>query len=345
MLVDIFSAGPAGGRLTQSHNGFRLEVPISTTGTWQAQVRREWTAQVPEQVWSARPDVSLRLEPPRATIEVRAAGRAWALPAEECGSVPELPTGVGDWLAGGLLAEVWGPVLPCMGTDPSRPALCAVEVLVDNGGLLLTATDAYSLAQVRSITAETLPHGTWQVPAEAARWLAKRKDAWTWRRGMPGGTEATGASGWRLWADMSPALPDWRRITLAWQRSAEGREDTGNCTISAQQLASALKSVAVGKPFRTVRLVWSPGSELLLLEGRGQAGRGQSENPTATATVAAATSGSGRILLDTDRLRKMVAALGRVECTLRFASAEQPLALEAPGGYLGVLMCCRDVAE
>lgn len=343
MLVDIFSAGPAGGRLTQSHNGFRLEVPVNATGTWQAQVRRELTAQVPAQVWSGRPDVALRLEPPRATLEVRAAGRTWALPAEECGSVPELPTGVGEWLPGSLLADAWGPVLPCMGSDYSRPALCAAEVVVDNGGLLLTATDAYSLAQVRRGTAETLPHGTWQVHAEAARWLAKRKDAWTWRRGMPGGTEATGATGtWRLWADDAPTLPDWRRITLAWTRSAEGREDVGNCTISAHTLAAALKGVAVGKPFHTVRLVWSPGSELRM-EGRGQAGKGQSENPTATATVAAATSGSGRILLDTDRLRKMVAALGRGDCTLRFASAAQPLAIEATGGYLGVIMCCRDV--
>ena len=338
MLVDIFSAGPAGGRLTQSHNGFRLEVPVNATGTWQAQVRRELTAQVPAQVWSGRPDVALRLEPPRATLEVRAAGRTWALPAEECGSVPALPTGTGTWSPGTLLGEHWGPVLPCMASDYSRPALCALEILVDSSGLLLTATDGYSLAQRRVQGADTLPHGTYQIPADAANWLSKRRDAWTWRVAADG-IEATSGS-WRLWADMSPSLPDWRRITLAWQRSVSGRADAGTSTLSAHTLASALKNVAVGKPFRTVRLVWGEGQ--LPLEGRGQAGRGQSANPAATATVAAATEGSARILVDTDRLRKMVAALGRVDCTLRFAASTQPLAIETADDYFGVLMCCRD---
>lgn len=332
MTIDIFSAGPAGGRLNQSHGGFSLEVPVNATGTWQAQVRREMIAQVPAQVWCERPDVSLRVGG-ATTIEVRAGGRSWSLPAEECDHRPELPTAAGEWYPGAILSGAWKSVLPAMGSDYGRPALCSLEIAASAHGVQLTATDGYRLAQVHRTAVTELPAGTWTLPAEAALWLAKRKDAWSWRRSLTG-TEACG-TGWRLWAETVPGYPDYRPITEA----AAAQHCTSTASVQAALLADAVRSVRVGKPFRTCRLAWSRGH--LALTGSGQPGKGHSGKPAAEASLTVETAGDeASLTVDTDRLLPMLASLGRQQITLRFQAATRPLGIVADD-YIGVLMVCR----
>ena len=194
----------------------------------------------------------------------------------------------------------------------------------------MTATDGYRLSVVRSpLPANVHIDGASVLPAEAARWLAKQRN-WRWRQ-TPTGIEATG-DGWRLAAEAILGYPDYRKILAA------AGAGVGTCTLAADALAAAAKTLTVGKPPHRLRLDWGNGQ--LLLTGRGGAPARQAQ-PTAAATLAAATDGAAATLLvDPDLLRPMLAALGKTECTLHYVGPSQPLSVTA-GEWIGILMVCR----
>lgn len=330
---DTIVATPDGGWLHQRGDDYRVAWRLATTDAWLAEVPRELIAQIPAAVWAAAPTATLERAGAVATVTVQAGGLAWQLPTTDGWPQPAPPAAAGDWYPSRLLTEAWRPVLPCMGADYSKPALCGLEISVVGGYLRLTATDTYRLGQWHSAGTVDAPDGSVVAPAGAVNWLAKQRAPWQWRL-TAAGIEALG-DGWRLWAEGLIGYPDYRTV------AREGGNGVSTASLSAAELAAAVKGVTVGKPFRTVRLGWGWTDGVLTLTGRGQPGKGTTIQPSASASLAAVTNGTATITVDPDRLKPMLAALGKNDCTLHWTATTRPLSIVS-GDYLGILMCCRE---
>lgn len=329
---DTIVASPSGGWLCQQHGAYRLWWQLAATAdSWIAQIERQALAAVPAVALASAPAVALERSGATATVTLSAGRSSWQLAATDGWPQPTPPAVEGAWADGRLLSASWKPVLACMSTDRSRYAMCGLEVVVARDQLQLTSTDGYRLSVARSDlpVGADVADGSGVLPADAARWLAKQR-GWRWRQTATG-FEAAG-DGWRLAAEAVLGYPDYRRILAA------AGNGIGRCTLSADALAAAAKTLTVGKPPHRLRLDWGGGQ--LQLTGRGFAPARQAQ-PTAAATLAAATDGAAATLLvDPDLLRPMLAALGKTECTLHFVGPTQPLSVTA-GDWTGVLMVCR----
>ena len=157
---DTIVASPDGGWLHQRGEDYRVAWRLATTDTWLAEVPRELIAQIPAAVWASGPTATLERSGPTATVTVKAGGLAWQLPTTDGWPQPAPPAAAGDWYPSRLLTDAWRPVLPCMGTEYSKPALCGLEISVVGGYLRLTATDSYRLGQWHSAGSVDAPDGS-----------------------------------------------------------------------------------------------------------------------------------------------------------------------------------------
>ena len=239
---DTIVASPSGGWLCQQHGTYRLWWQLAATADgWIAQIERQALAAVPAAVLASAPAVALERSGATATVTLAAGRSSWQLAATDGWPQPTPPAVEGAWADGRLLSASWKPVLACMSTDRSRYAMCGLEVSVGNGQLQLTSTDGYRLSVARSpLPADAdVADGSGVLPADAARWLAKQR-GWRWRQTSTGFEAAS--DGWRLAAEAVLGYPDYRRILAA------AGNGVGRCTLAADALAAAAKTLTVGKP-------------------------------------------------------------------------------------------------
>jgi len=275
---------------------------------------------VPDAIWDDTPTVTVQ----GAICTLQAAAGSWQLPVQVAYAHMPPPTPPNEtWLSGSELQAAWKPMLPVTGRDYSRPGLCAVELKVFCGSASVAATDGYRIGYWQGEL--PYPDGTLAWPADAARWLDKRR-AWSWQL-HDGKLWCIGSQGtWLLRAEPAIGFPDYRPYIVA------SLVEAASCTLYAKPLAAAVKNCTVGKAPKRIALDWGDGQ--LRLTGRDKGGA-----TAAAATLAAETDGGATLLLDPTLLHPMLAALGRETCTLHSQGANRPLYISC-GSWLMLQMVC-----